>query len=992
VLAALLVAWPGASAATTLTVTMSSSHDTTLYGGDDEVGFSDGAGASLFAGNNNQSEPRRALLAFDVTPAIPAGSTITSAVLRLVVTRTQLRDASIELHRVTASWGESTSRAGGNEGGGTPAAEGDATWSHRVWPTLRWTSAGGDFFASPSASAPAGDVGTTVEWQGPGVVDDVQRWFADPTTNFGWILVANPGDGAKRFGSHEGAAGARPQLVVTFTPPASPVGACCGARGACGYTLDPGSGCAGSYQGAGSVCDACPPPTAACCRPDVTAACAVETQAACAASGGVWSESAESCDGNPCPVVLTPFVDALPLPAVATPVATSPEGVDQYRMSIIETKQKLHRDLPPTTVWGFSDGQQPGGYPGPTIEAKVDQPIDVTWVNDLRDASGAPLAAHPLNVDTCPHGATPGPPRTVIHLHGGHVPSASDGQPDMTLAPGESATYHYPNHQRAATLWYHDHALGVTRLDVMMGLAGYYILRDDAEEALGLPSGKYDVPLVIQDRSFLPDGRIEYPEAWQESFFGNTILVNGKVWPYLDVTRAAYRFRILNGSTSRTYTLSLSPYLPMVQVAGDGGLLRSGIARPTVTIGPGERTEVVIDFGSPVAESSYTLMNEAPAPYPSGRDENAVANVMKFIVSPDPGPRNRLPVYLRRDQGALDPATATVTRDISLARSGDGCGGGTWMINGLGFHDDITERPHLGTTEIWRFLNRSGTSHTMHLHLAMFEVLDRQRFTLDGDDVVLTGTASPPDPGEQGWKDTVLVGPFEVVRVVTRFEDYLGRFPYHCHMLEHEDHNMMRQLETQPPCPDGGCPDIDGGACAGDAARCEAGSGGGCSCDLGRGAPSGGGALLVLALAAASARRGRAGGRRFGGARRACLVLGPLLVAVTSGSCGTSPASPQPPIDPSADAAADASAAEVAVPADDAGQAPSSGGDASDTPGPAAKLPFGATCDADGDCDTGVCFAFGDGTKHCSLACTDAAACPVGVHGQKCNGKGYCAY
>jgi spore coat protein A len=989
VITVLLVAWPGASAATTLTVTMTSSHDTTLYGGDDEMGFSNGAGASMFVGSNNQTEPRRALLEFDLGQAIPSGSTITSAVLRLVVTRTQLLDANVELHRVTAGWGESTSHAGGNEGGGTPAAEGDATWSHRVWPTLPWTNPGGDFFPTPSGSAVAGDVGATVEWQGPGVVDDVQRWFADPTTNFGWILVDDQDRVAKRFGSHEGAASARPQLVVTFTPPASPVGACCGARGSCGYTLDPGSGCGGLYQGAGSLCGTCPPPTAACCTPDVMAACAVETQAACTASGGAWSESVESCDGNPCPVVLTPFVDALPLPAVAMPVATSSEGVEQYRMSIIETKQKLHRDLPPTTVWGFSDGQQPGGYPGPTIEAKVDKPVDVTWVNDLRDQSGAPLVAHPLNVDTCPHGATPGPPRTVIHLHGGHVPSASDGQPDMALAPGESATYHYPNHQRAATLWYHDHVLGVTRLDVMMGLAGYYILRDDAEEALGLPAATHDVPLVIQDRSFFPDGRIKYPEMWQESFFGNTILVNGKVWPYFNVTRAPYRFRILNGSTSRTYTLSLTPYLPMVQIAGDGGLLRSGIARPSVTVGPGERTEVVIDFGSPFADSTYTLTNEAPAPYPSGDDQNAVANVMKFIVvGADPEPRTPPPVYLRREQGPLDPATATVTRDISLARSGDGCGGGTWLINGLGYHD-ITDLPHLGTTEIWRFINRSGTSHTMHLHLSMFEVLDRQQFTLNGDDVVLKGTASPPDPGEQGWKDTVLVRPFEVVRVITRFEDYLGPFPYHCHMLEHEDHNMMRQFVTQPPCPDGGCPpDMDGGACEGGDAPCKVTSSSGCSCDLGGGAPARGGALLLLALAAACARRRRAGRRRPGSVRRASVLVGPLLVAVISGSCGTSPASAPP----GADGASAASAADAAVPSGDASQDPSTDGEAPDATGPAAKLAFGATCEANADCETSVCFAFGDGTSHCSVACTDAATCPVGVHGQKCNGKGYCAY
>jgi len=323
----LLVSWPSAGAATTLTVTLTSSHDTTLYGGDDETGFSNGAGAYLFAGSNNQRELRHGLVSFDLTAAIPPGSTVTSAVLRLFVTRTQIGDQSIEIHRVTASWGEASSHAGGNEGGGTPAAEGDATWSHRLWPRIPWTNPGGDFFPTSTATATVGAEGTTAEWQGPGMVDDVQRWLSDPTTNFGWMLVSADASVtiSKRFGAHEGPRATRPQLAVTFTPPASPVGACCGTRGSCGYALDPGTSCAGLYQGAGSLCDpgTCPPPTAACCRADVTAACDVQTESACAAGGGVWSDSVESCADNPCPVVLTPFVDELPLLPTA---ARGPDG------------------------------------------------------------------------------------------------------------------------------------------------------------------------------------------------------------------------------------------------------------------------------------------------------------------------------------------------------------------------------------------------------------------------------------------------------------------------------------------------------------------------------------------------------------------------------------------------------------------------------------------------------------------------------------------
>jgi spore coat protein A len=965
-LAAFVVARPAAAA--TLSVTSTPSHDTTLYGGDDEVGFGNGAGTGIFAGNNNSSEARRALVQFDLA-GIPPGSHITSAVLHLVVTRSQSGASHLELHRLTGSWGEGATRAPGQGGGGTPAAVGDATWSHRVFASMPWTAPGGDFFPSASATAMVGDEGTIAEWQDPALVDDLQRWLADPTTNFGWIILSPDGGSAKRFASREAVGSARPQLIVEFEPPASPVGACCQAHGACGYVLDPGTACAGVYNGPGTMCDedACPPPTGACCRRDVTAACSVQTSAACTAAGGAWLESAEACDPNPCPVVLTPFVDALPLPAAATPVGTTPGGVTQYRMSIIQTKQKLHRDLPDTTVWGFSDGSHAGGYPGPTIEAKVDSPVDVTWVNDLRDESGAPLAQHQLHVDTCPHGAHTGPPRAVIHLHGGHVPSDSDGQPDMSLAPGDEATYHYPNHQRAATLWYHDHVLGVTRLDVMMGIAGYYILRDDAEEALGLPSGKYDVPLAIQDRSFLPDGRIQYPETWQESFFGNTILVNGKVWPYLDVDRAAYRFRILNGSTSRVYTLALDPPFPMVQIAGDGGLLRYGIARYSVTVGPGERTEVVIDFGSPFAERSYTLTNLAPAPYPNGEDQYAVANVMKFVVGSGSGPRSSLPVYLRKEQGALDPAEAVRTRDFSLQRTSAGCDGGSWLINGLRYHD-VTEHPHLGTTEIWRFINRSGATHTMHMHLVMFEVLDRQNFTIQGDDVVPKGTPSPPDLGEAGWKDTVLVRPLEMVRVVARFEDFLGPYPYHCHMLEHEDHDMMRQFVTQPPCPDAGCPPDDDGGAGG--VMCEAGDGacpsdanggskGGCACDVGRGAPSGAASLLPVVVAVLGAGRRRRARSR--GHRRLGALVCALFLALGS-SCGSTTSSP--------DGAASAE----------------------DAPPDTAKLAFGAICASNGDCASNVCAAFGDGSQHCTQACVDATTCPSGTQGQKCNGKGFCAF
>ena len=257
------------------------------------------------------------------------------------------------------------------------------------------------------------------------------------------------------------------------------------------------------------------------------------------------------------------FVDTLPIPRTV-------RGSSATALEIVmsEFRQQLHRDLGSTLVWGYD-----GVYPGPTIEARRNESIMVRWVNRLPER-------HHLPVDHCLHGPhsyddkqSHPRPRAVVHLHGGHVPPQSDGYPETTLLPGQSAAYDYPNLQSPATLWYHDHALGITRLNVYMGLAGFYLIRDPAESELNLPRGRYEIPLVIQDRSFDDDGSLEYPESWEEEFFGHAILVNGKVWPYLDVEARKYRFRILNGSNSRTYRLALDSGQSFYQIGTDGGLL-----------------------------------------------------------------------------------------------------------------------------------------------------------------------------------------------------------------------------------------------------------------------------------------------------------------------------------------------------------------------------------------------------------------------------------
>ena len=214
-----------------------------------------------------------------------------------------------------------------------------------------------------------------------------------------------------------------------------------------------------------------------------------------------------------------------------------------------EAERRVHRDLPPTTVWGFNSVS-----PGPTIEARRDQPLFIEWVNDL------PMR-HFLPIDRSIHGARPGIPevRTAIHLHGGRVPPQSDGYPENWYVPGKSVIAFYPNQQDAAMLWYHDHAMAITRLNIFAGLFGLYVLRDETEDSLDLPRGKYEVPLILYDRSFRADGQLHYPvsddpeKPWVSEFFGDAILANGTLFPFLQVEPRKYRFRLLNASNSRFF-------------------------------------------------------------------------------------------------------------------------------------------------------------------------------------------------------------------------------------------------------------------------------------------------------------------------------------------------------------------------------------------------------------------------------------------------------
>lgn len=805
------------------TVEISASKDNTIF--NESGALSNGAGSWFFAGKTNEGALRRALISFDVASAIPAGSTITSATLTLFCSRTRGDEVDVDVHRLLSTWGEGASNADEQEGAGAAALAGDATWTHRLYPTTTWTAAGGDYLVPPSATTVVGNQNRSYSWTSTQMKSDVQLWLNQPAVNFGWLIVGDESDlkVAKRFDSRQNTdAETRPVLTVSFDVGAS-TGACCAGDGTCTIAISPGTQCTGTWQGIGTTCspNLCPQPSGACCLPVAAATCVEVSASECEEDDGDFHGSGSDCDDVDCPVVLEPFVDPLPRPAVAAPVAGTAGGAATYDLAIREVSQKLHRDLPPTRVWGFGAGAVGAAFPGPTIEATSGTPVTVNWINDLRDGGGALRTSHYLPVDHCLHGAHDSAARTVVHLHGGHVPQNVDGYPEATFVPGQQVSYVYPNQQLPATLWYHDHALGITRLNVYMGLAGFYLLRDPAENALGLPSGEYEIAMAIQDRTLAADGSLVYPAEWVEHFFGETVLVNGKVQPYLEVKRGKYRFRILDGSTSRAYTLALSNGASFRQIGTDGGLLPSPVQVSSVTLTPGERADVVVDFSAYAPGTELLLENSAPAPYPTGTPPSAaLASVMKFVVLGSTGHTAAIPPALRALE-KLDEGDSVIERDFELRKGADACSGTAWLINGLRW-EDISEYPELGTTEVWRFINRSGVTHPMHMHLVMFQVLDRQPFTTSGETIIPIGDPVPPAASEAGWKDTVQVGPNQLVRVIARFEDYKGKYAYHCHILEHEDHEMMRQFQTVS-CGDGQIDpgeDCDLGAANGAAGSC----------------------------------------------------------------------------------------------------------------------------------------------------------------------------
>jgi FtsP/CotA-like multicopper oxidase with cupredoxin domain len=460
----------------------------------------------------------------------------------------------------------------------------------------------------------------------------------------------------------------------------------------------------------------------------------------------------------------------LPVPPVARPAGTGPGGAELYRV----TQKVARAEILPgvrTPVLGYD-----GIFPGPTFETRRGRPVVVRHRNEL-------------------------PVPTVVHLHGGHVPHEHDGWPLDLVLPvgdtrdwrthhgmtGDTATgerdYHYPMDQRAATLWYHDHRMDFTGPAVYRGLAGFHLVRDDVEDALPLPRGDRELPLMICDRAFAEDGSFAYPgldremrslpgveDEWMEGVLGDVVLVNGAPWPLHEVDAARYRLRLLNASNARRYRIALAvpggPGLPLTQIGSDGGLLAAPVRHEAIELAPAERSDVVVDFSALPVGTEVTMVN--------GLGTGPAGEVMRFRVVRTARDDSHVPDRLAEVEPLVPPAGATRrTFTFTRGRANDHSG---WTINGRSFHpaESLADVPR-GEVEVWRFV--TDVHHPVHVHLDPFQVLRRN------------GRA--PGPFDAGWKDTVDVRPAEVVDVAVRFSDHAGRFVMHCHNLEHEDMAMM---------------------------------------------------------------------------------------------------------------------------------------------------------------------------------------------------------
>jgi spore coat protein A len=512
----------------------------------------------------------------------------------------------------------------------------------------------------------------------------------------------------------------------------------------------------------------------------------------------------------------TQYTDPLPIPAhiSAHPRRSGAPAVITITES--QFKTSLHRDLPEQMVWGYN-----GTSPGPVIDVEKGQKVIIHWKNKLPTTHlfkdpGLPLS---IRLGLC----LPNTPdvRTVTHVHGAEVTETNptdhlhnnDGWPDSWVLPGQEQIAEYPNHQDARTMWYHDHAMGTTGRNVAAGLTGFYFIHDDYERSLGLPSGKYEIPLMLQAHSLDDSGLLQYANDVNLEMYGNSVSVNGKLWPTLAVEPRKYRFRMVNGSNARSYSMKIIDFNdqsdgPIIyQIGSDSGFLEKPVAfndpsevnAPRLLLAPGERGDLIVDF-SQFAGKTLLLQNTSRDP---GDGEIAMPGLMTFKVSstvttPD---YSQMPTHFKRIV-RMAPADATQVRRIVLAQSTTPTGDSMLTLNGKTWNEPVEENPKLGTTEVWELTNTLPDTHPFHLHLVQFQVLDRTPYDttefLAHGNVVLTGPAIPPDANEMGWKDTVRVTGSSITRIIIRFLPYPGFYVYHCHILEHEDMDMMRPFQIVP--------------------------------------------------------------------------------------------------------------------------------------------------------------------------------------------------
>jgi blue copper oxidase len=453
----------------------------------------------------------------------------------------------------------------------------------------------------------------------------------------------------------------------------------------------------------------------------------------------------EDMIGEPNWIVEGLFDSALSLPSVSTGSASL--------HAQFSTSELLKNKMSTTLAYET-------GLLGPLIRANKGQTVNVSLLNSL-------------------------PEETNIHWHGLVLPENMDGHPKHVAAPGGSLDYALPILQRAGTYWYHPHPHGLTAKQVFMGLAGMFIVNDDEEAALNLPSGEFEIPLIIQDKHFDGSNLLYAPdeEEIMTGFLGEHILVNGTHAPLLNVARGWYRLRILNGSTARVYNLALTGGIEMNIIGSDGGLLATPEKTSSILLGPGERLDVLVDFSAlTIGQEVYLVSNKFSEYNVQGRQG---FKLMKFKVGRDAESQFTMPSVLSQLYPA-DLSTSINTRrfDISTmagVEGGHGGGMGQHAINGKTFEmDRVDETVHAGTTEVWEFDNLRGDEiHPMHIHGVQFQVFQR------------TGGRDQLIASEKGWKDTVLVMPGEKVQVIMTFPQYTGVFVFHCHNLEHEDDGMM---------------------------------------------------------------------------------------------------------------------------------------------------------------------------------------------------------